>query len=130
MNIDVKNLRLTKPQSLVTVSNRLPKHKKGERFLLGPIPWTWLQRAASCPGHAIHVGIFLWWLAGMKKTAELKLDVNSVEQAFGIGRHTVGRALDHLTAAGLIMAERHTGRKPRVTLLPCSDQAQGHRDES
>ena len=84
---------------------------------MGPIPWEWLRQAARCSGHAMHVGIFLWWLAGMKNSATIVLSVSSVGDELGFTRHTTGRALDDLAEVGLIACQRHSGRKPRVTLL-------------
>jgi len=45
----------------------LPRHKLGEKFLKGPIPWDWISRAAKQPGKAVHVALVLWFLAGIKK---------------------------------------------------------------
>ena len=70
--LDVDRLRL-RPSALPTPSARsvqsLPRHRRGERFLMGPIPWMWLQIAARQPGKALHVGMVLWQLAGMKRTS-------------------------------------------------------------
>ena len=51
------------------VSNKLPKHNKGEKFLLGPIPWDWLCKAAPLKGKALAIAIALWHLAGMNNKA-------------------------------------------------------------
>ena len=70
----------------------------------------------------MHIAIFLWKLGGMKGTAEMKLDGRTVESEFGICRQTIGRALRHLAAAGLIEYDAHRGRKPRIVLLAVSAQ--------
>ena len=84
---------------------------------MGPIPWAWLQRAGQQPGKALHVAVFLWRLALMNKTNQVAVDVRALE-SLGVKRHAASRALKALHGAGLIRAMQHSGRKPRVTLLP------------
>src|SRR5581483_3598380 len=43
--------------------SRLPRPAKGEEYLGGPIPLSWLGRAAVLPGKALHLGIALWFAA-------------------------------------------------------------------
>ena len=125
MPFDYTNLKRSSVPPFPNGPKRPPPHNTGERFLKGPIPWNWLCAAARCSGHAFHVGIFLWWLAGVKASANLIVDVSAVERELDVGRHTVGRALDSLAAAGLVVAARHPGRKPRVTLLSCPSTPTG-----
>ena len=93
-----------------------PRHKRGEKFLKGPIPWAWLVRAAHQPGKALHVAIVLWFLVGVKKTRTVALS-GSVLRGLGVDRHSGYRGLGALEQAGLVSAERHPGRNPVVTLL-------------
>jgi hypothetical protein len=102
--------------------SRPPKHKRGEGFLMGPIPWAWLQQAARQPGRALHVAIFLWRFALMNRTNTLTVSVSALEE-LGVERHTASRALKNLDRAGLIKAVQHSGRKPRITLLPYLPEA-------
>ena len=100
---------------------RLPKAKPprpgpGEKFLKGPIPWSWLSKGASLKGQALHVGLALWLLAGIKRSQSVALS-NSVLQDLGVSRFSGYRALHALEEAGLISVERHTGRNPVVTIL-------------
>ena len=48
--------------------NRPPRHRSGEKFLKGPIPWAWLQRAFLLPGKALHVALLLWREAGCRRS--------------------------------------------------------------
>ena len=93
-----------------------PRHKPGEKFLKGPIPWTWVVRAAHQPGKALHVAIVLWFLVGVKKTRTVALS-GSVLRGLGVNRYSGYRGLVALEQAGLVSAERHPGRNPVVTLL-------------
>jgi hypothetical protein len=100
---------------------RLPKVKPprpgpGEKFLKGPIPWPWLSKGANLKGQTLHVGLALWFLAGIKRSQSVALS-NSVLQDLGVSRFSCYRALHALEGAGLISVERHTGRNPVVTIL-------------
>jgi hypothetical protein len=103
---EVKRLPKTKP----------PRPGPGEKFLKGPIPWSWISKGASLKGQALHVGIALWLLAGIKRSQSVALS-NSVLQDLGVSRYSGYRALHSLESAGLISVDRHTGRNPVVTIL-------------
>jgi hypothetical protein len=92
-----------------------PHHKPGEKFLKGPIPWNWLALAAKQPGRALHVGIALSFLAGLKRTGTVALS-GRVLCELGLDRHAGYRGLAALEKAGLVSVVRHPGRLPVVTL--------------
>ncbi|HTB77318.1 MAG TPA: hypothetical protein VK762_28935 [Polyangiaceae bacterium] len=94
-------------------AGRLPRHSAGERFLRGPIPWTWLLRAMSLPGRALHVGLHVWQLAGMRGSAVVALSLSRL----GVERTSASRGLAALERAGLVQVARGRGRKPIVTIL-------------
>ena len=100
---------------------RLPRARKRDWFLKGPIPGDWLKRAAGLKGKAFHVGIFLWLFAGMKRSATVKLSLRWLEEETGINRITAWRGLASLEAAGLVSVERRPGSKPLVTILGASE---------
>ncbi len=93
-----------------------PRHKPGEHFLKGPIPWNWLQKASMLPGKSLHVGIGLWKRSGMQKSRTVKLS-NVAMEDIGVDRFAKRRALEALEKAGLISVQRGQGRSPIVTLL-------------
>ncbi len=93
-----------------------PRHGPGERFLKGPVPCAWLQRAARLPGKPLHVGIALYQRAGMEKSDTVKLS-NGVLEDWGIDRYAKRRALKDLEIAGLVSVKRRHGRSPVVTIL-------------
>src|SRR5665647_1578108 len=85
---------------------RLPKAKpprpgSGEKFLKGPIPWSWITKATSLGGHALHVAVAIWFLAGIKKDGRIALS-NSVLEDLGVSRFSGYRALHALESACLI----------------------------
>jgi hypothetical protein len=87
-----------------------------EKFLKGPVQWSWIERASRLPGKSLNVGLCLWRLAGATKSKIVKLS-NSEVAALGVDCHAKLRALKQLEAAGLIQVERHRGSFPRVTIL-------------
>ena len=76
-----------------------PRHKRGEEFLKGPIPWNWLCRAAELCGKAFQVAIAIWFLAGVHKR-EVEVSGQAVED-LGVSRYACYRGLKLLEKAGL-----------------------------
>lgn len=97
-------------------SKRLPRHKRGERFLWGPLPLTWFTAAARLPGRALAVGMVLWWLAGIKKNRTVKWEPSAAEP-WGVNYQAFNRGLDRLERAGLVAVDRRRGRCPVVTIM-------------
>ena len=95
---------------------RLPRHRPGGRFIKGPIPLSWLGRAASLPGKTLHVALAVWYVASLAKQREAKLS-RQASDAFGVGREGVAHGLKQLEAAGLVEVARKNGCCPRVTIL-------------
>ncbi len=96
----------------------LPKHTEGERFLKGPIPWKWLTLAGQQSGKALHIGLHLWYLAGMNyDEGMVSINLSRMVNDWGMERTTASRGLKALEDAGLISVVRLPGRKPRVTIL-------------
>jgi hypothetical protein len=101
-------------------ASKAPRHKPGERFLKGPIPWSWLVRAMGLRGSTLRVALVLWYLAGMAKgSAVVRLSLSKVP---GISRWAAAKGLGALEEARLVEVERHPGRKPVVTILDVAGQ--------
>jgi len=117
-SFDIARLRLHGIPSggAMPVRSAVPRHRQGDYFLKGPIPWAWLSAAMALPGKALHVGLNLWLLAGMCKSATVSLSLSSCER-FGVSRYAARRGLKKLMQAGLVAAELTRGRKARVTIL-------------
>jgi hypothetical protein len=97
-----------------------PRHRPGEWFLRGPIPWPWLEAAARLPGKALALSLCLWREAGRQHQRTVHLCLSRI--GMGVGRHSAGRALRFLEAAGLLSVLRQSGRGLEVTLLEMSEQ--------
>ena len=115
-DIDPKKLTLPLVSKHVYKDNKtLPRHKKGEKFLKGPIPWDWLSMASKQPGKALHVGNVLWFIAGIKNARTIALSGKIMED-MGIKRNAGYRGLAALEEVGLISVTRHRGRCPVITI--------------
>ena len=99
-----------------TAENKLPAHRKGERFLKGPIPWRWIVKAANLPGGAIKVGLAVWFQGGMKRSRKVKLS-NQMVKELGISRQGKYSAIENLERAGLVTSKKKRGRATEVTIL-------------
>ncbi len=108
--------RTTKPGVHSSPPTRPPRHKKGEKFLRGPIPLDWLTRAAALPGKAPVVGLALWFEAGITKNATVSL-TNTVVRRFSVTPKTRSRCLRALESAEWVSVVRDPGRCPVVTIL-------------
>lgn len=119
-NICIKDLRRVPHPIVPGTQTRKPpqsvRQAKGH-FLKGPVPLAWLSTAAQLPGRALHVGVVLWYLAGLKRTRTFKL-TNAAVADLAVDRHAKQRALKALEYAGLVAVARTPGRSPIVTLLP------------
>lgn len=93
-----------------------PRHRPGEKFLKGPVPWKWLSRAAIQPGRALHVAITIWFMAGIKNNRRMRLP-SGILRDFSVSRYSEYRALNNLESAGLISVNRKRGRNPIITIL-------------
>ncbi len=100
----------------------IPRHRKGEHFLKGPVPLNWLAQAARCGGKALSVAIILWYRAGLKRSPTVKVPRWTADK-FDLRRHAKTRGLKALEQAGLVRVKRQQGCSPEVTLLDYKDSA-------
>jgi hypothetical protein len=120
--LDVERFRWrsqSPPTPSVTPTKSVPRHRRGERFLKGPVPWLWLEIAARQPGQALHVAIFLWHRVGMERSPCVPFNLSRLA-ALGVSRHAASRGLKALQVARLVAVERRRGRPAMVTVLDVS----------
>jgi hypothetical protein len=98
-------------------SQRPPRHKRGELFLKGPIPWCWLEQAARLKRRALMVGLLLWREAGFRRQRTVPFNLTRRAQAVGFSLRTVRRCLRKLEQAKLVAVDHHPGCCLEVTLL-------------
>lgn len=101
-----------------------PRHKPGEAFLKGPIPWSWIEQASRLPGKALAVALLLWRVAGCerKRTVRFRL---SQTVPFGCHPDTARRGLVALESANLVSVRYIPGRCLEVTLLDAPEGNNG-----
>jgi hypothetical protein len=121
----LKSENLALPSSMLATviagkRNKLPRHKAGEKFLKGPIPLNWLNRASQLPGKSLHVAVAIWYLAGLNKLSTIKLN-QAVVSGFSVTRHSKYRALACLEKARLISVHKAPGCLPVITILECTE---------
>jgi hypothetical protein len=90
--------------------------RSGELFLKGPIPRLWIVGASKLSGRALHVGLELWYFAGLTRSLLVSLNQSRLTE-LGVSRDSARRGLRQLEEAGLISVQRHSGRKPIITIL-------------
>jgi len=105
------------PPDRPTGQESLLRPRRRGRFLKGPVPLAWLATAARLPGRALHVGVVIWFRAGLTRNRTVRLSRVHVAP-FGIDRYAMRRALAELEAAKLLSVTRASGRSPVVTVLP------------
>ena len=88
--------------------------KAPERYVR-TIPLPWVFRASRLPGKALHVGIVLWYHAGVSKSKTVKLTRSRLRQ-FGIHHETGRRGLQALRKANLVSVDQSGKRSPYVTV--------------
>lgn len=103
------------PQS----TRRTTTRRHYDKFLRGPVPWSWLERASALGGKALHVGLALWQLKGMTDGWTVRLSLSSLNMGFD--RSSASRGLAALARAGLIRVERAPGRISVVTIVDEGD---------
>ena len=96
------------------------KRRINGHFVKGPIPLTWISKAAQLPGKSVNAGLACWYLMGLKKTHTFKLS-NMVASKFGLNKDSKARSLKHLEQAGLIRCTRDVGRSVVVEMLTTDD---------
>jgi hypothetical protein len=116
------NIQQTSLSDILAASKKpkgkAPRHKKGEKFLKGPVPWDWIVKAANLSGSALKVTYAVWFLSGMKNTDTIKLS-NSILKELGVSRRSKYRALKTMEEVGLISVSNKTGSSPDITINRC-----------
>jgi hypothetical protein len=115
-SFDTKKLSLPRRSEVDLLSSKPPRHKPGEKFLKGPIPWPWVTAAAQLPGKAFRVGMVIWFLAGINNSRTVALSGKAL-RSLGVDRFAQYRSLKALEEARLVTVTRHIGRNPMVTIL-------------
>ena len=123
-DLDLSEFTLALPAYHASGKLRVRGGNRGEPFLRGPIPLAWLHVAASLPGKALHIGVELWFLVGVKRSSTVRVSLSRLQVCRAVSRYAASRGLRSLERAGLVSVERHAGRKPVVTVTPVTSAEQ------
>lgn len=93
-----------------------PRPRNGEKFIRGPIPWSWIASASQLPGKSAHVAWALWFAAGVHRSRTFPVPMNRIRE-IGVSRQAAYRSLQTMENAGLVALERGSGKRAVVTLL-------------
>jgi hypothetical protein len=96
--------------------------RSSRRFIKGPIPLSWIGKAAHLPGKTLHVALALQYLAGLTKSDTVRLSAKTLD-VMGVARNVKADALARLQHAGLISVHQLPGRAPVVTLLAAHEHS-------
>lgn len=115
---DLNAFRLSGSSQISTAQRpkKIPRHRPGETFLKGPIPWNWLATAGSLRGKALHVALVLWREAGCRKSPTIRFRISQIAD-FNFHRDTAHRGLQALKSAKLVNVRHYPGQCLEVTLL-------------
>ncbi len=115
--IDLNRFRLRGQTTLIPKPRRSgATSTPRQKFLKGPVPLWWFHAAGVLPGKALHVGVELWYRAGLCRSKVVHFSYKSAKQ-WGVSRYAAYRALTSLADAGLVAVHRASGRCPVVTIL-------------
>ena len=92
------------------------RKRKSAEFLMGPVPVSWLTRAAALPGGTLATSLAIWFRSGCERSQRGLSICPQLLERFGVKRVAGYRALNALEKAGLVSVERHRGRCPLVTV--------------
>ncbi len=124
-NIAINYEKKTNQEKISFLQRKPPRHKVGEKFLKGPIPWAWILKAGCIPGKALHVAIYIWHLAGINGVRTVSINLSQFNANWGFDRSTASKALKALELAKLVKVIRSPGKKPQVTLLDVDQKTDG-----
>ena len=94
---------------------RPPRHRPGETFLRGPIPFEWMAKACRLPGHGLHVASTVLYLCRRFRKPN-RWGLARIGEALGISNDSAQRGLHAAEEAGLISAVREPGCKIVLTV--------------
>ena len=121
-DLDPETLRLKRTARVKTRRSKrgvLPRPEKGEAYLAGPIPMSWIEQAAVLPGKAWHLASALWFVAiRSRDKSPCVVVTQKTRQRFGLTRPAYYRAQETLEKARLVRIDRCAGRKTEFTILP------------
>jgi hypothetical protein len=124
---DLDRLRL--PAELVgdvSVQRRPPRHRPGDPFIKGPIPYAWIASACRLPGSGLHVAMaYRFHSQRFRFRRGRHWGLDDVAVGLRISANSVRRGLHAAELAGLLTVEREPGCKLVVSVLDLPEPEAG-----
>src|SRR5258708_5881101 len=125
-SLDLDRLRLPPEDvartdlALAVATQKPPRHRPGDKFVRGPVPWSWVCRVLGLPntGPAALAWV-LWFKVGCCGSAFSLFPADY--ECLRRDRKTIRRWLAELEASGLLEVDRHRGRSPTITLCEITE---------
>jgi hypothetical protein len=90
----------------------LPRHRFGEPFLLGPIPFLWVSQASQLPGIGLQVTLILRFLRDrFRHGRDRRWTLKTISTSLRVSLNSVRRGLYAAEEAGLLSVAHKSGRK-------------------
>jgi hypothetical protein len=107
---------------------RPPRHRKGDPFIKGPIPYAWIASACRLPGAGLHVAISYRFLCSRFRW-ENRWGLEKIAKGLRISLRSARYGLRAAELAGLLSVSREPGCKLAVSVsdLPGPDAGPTHR---
>src|SRR4051794_22731219 len=103
-----------------------PRHRRGEAFLRGPIPFHWMAAACRLPGSGLHVATSFQFLQGRYGSPN-RWGLDAVAIGLRISPATARRGLHAAELAGLLSVVREPGCKISVEVTSPAAPAEASR---
>src|SRR3954471_12041143 len=87
---------------------RPPRHRQGDPFIRGPIPYAWIASACRLPGGGLHVAMACRFLCSRYRR-ENRWGLDAIAQGLQISPRSVRRGLNVAELAGLLAVAREPG---------------------
>jgi hypothetical protein len=97
-----------------------------DKFVKGPIPLAWLDKALLMGGRALNVALAIQYQVGLKKNKTVTLP-RTTTRLFRVTRHNVWRALKRMEEAHMIFVLRRKGKLSHITVLDFQSGRETHK---
>jgi hypothetical protein len=103
-----------------------PRHRSGDPFIKGPIPYAWMASACRLPGAGLPVAMAYRFHAGrFRFRYGRRWELSDVTKGLRISTRSARRGLHAVELAGLISVSREPGRKLAVSVLDLPEPSAG-----
>lgn len=103
---------------------RPPRHRPGDPFIKGPIPYAWMASACRLPGAGLRVTMSFRFLC-CRFRAENRWGLGAVARGLRVSDRSAQRGLHAAELAGLLSVSREPGCKLAVSVLDLPESGAG-----